>query len=136
MNTYEKTLQGPISCYCVRAENFPMDAKAAHQRLHSMVRFDPDREYMGLSRFRSDGNLEYLAACTELTSGELESLGLEKIEIPAGSYLCSDLDDYMNRIDQIGVLFAELCQDLRFNREAWAIEWYRQNICSCMVPLK
>ena len=136
MNAYEKNLHGPMTCYCVRSQNFPTDAKQCHQRLHSMVKFDTGRNYMGLSKFKSDGRLEYLAACTEMYPGELEHLGLEKIEIPAGVYLCADLEDYMNRIDQISVLFGELIKDPRFDREAWAIEWYGENLCACMVPLK
>lgn len=136
MNSYDFQLESPLICYYVRAQNFPADAKASHVALHAQVSYSNERQYFGFSKFKKDGSLEYLAACTELFDGELSNTRLERIVIPSGLYLCTELENYMEQIDKIGVLFAELVKDTRFDAEAWAIEWYKQQVCVCMVPLK
>lgn len=136
MKTYELSIHTPMTCFYIRSENFPSDAKNCHIELHSKVSFDANRHYLGLSKFKSDGSIEYLAACTELHEGELAHTGLEKIELVSVNYLCSDLENYMEQIDKIGVIFSELVKDNRFNPNEWAIEWYKQDVCICMIPLK
>lgn len=136
MNTYEIDWDKELKCYFVRSKNFPHDAKSSHQTLHGHITFDPGRLYMGLSKFKPDGSLEYLAACSEINEGELKESGLEFLVIQPGKYLCADLEDYMQNIDKIGEIFAKLTQDIRFDSSAWAIELYEMNTCVCMIPIK
>src|SRR5882762_3540834 len=94
-------LSEDIKVFCVMASSFPEGVLAAHQKLHSLVPFSPQRKYFGISR-PDKGVVTYKAAAEELDKGELQKHGLEEFVIRKGNYVSVVIHDFMKNIPEIG----------------------------------
>jgi hypothetical protein len=124
-----------ITAYCMKASSFPEGIQQAHQSLHALIPFDTNRKYFGIS-YPVDGQINYWAAATELTDGEMSRHGLETFVIKKGNYLFADIKDYMQNFKQIGCTFRDILADNRIDPKGACIEWYMDNVtCRCMVRM-
>ena len=131
------TFDQDIPVYCIPASSFPEGVRQAHQKLHSLVPLLHNRKYFGLSWPGRNGKLEYKAAATELAAGELSKHNLEPYTIPAGNYLCVEVQQFMQNIQAIGAAFGQLQAQPNLHPEAMGIEWYYAvNACHCLMRLK
>ena len=128
-------VENDIPVFCVTASSFPDGVMAAHQKLHSLVTFRPDRKYFGLSR-PEGGSIKYMAATEEEQAGEGEKLGCETLVIRKGIYTSAVIHDYMNDIPAIGKTFQQMIADPRIDPQGYCVEWYlSQKDVRCMVRL-
>lgn len=131
-------IEEDIKVSCVTAESFPDGVLAAHQKLHGMIPFTLERKYFGISRPDQGGAIVYIAAVSELETGEAEKLGLESFTIKKGTYVAKTIKDYMNDLSSIGNAFQELLADPEIDHDnGYCLEWYMNDTdVRCMVPLK
>lgn len=130
------TLENDIKVFCITAKSFPDGVQEAHQSLHALIRFNPERKYFGISYPGPNGTMIYKAAAEELEKGELSKYGLEEYSIPLGKYLSIIIHDFMKNIPEIGQAFREITKDPRVDLESIALEWYTETDCRCMVKMK
>jgi len=136
MKTGNYILEENITVYCIDAERFPEGVQAAHEKLHGLVKFSPERKYYGIS-FPRNGKIIYKAAATELNKGELSRHGLEAFRIPKGNYIFIDVPDFRKNLDQITRVFDELTKDSRIDPKGFCLEWYLSDtLCRCMIKTK
>lgn len=127
------SLPEDIKVYCITASSFPDGVLAAHQQLHTLLPFSPERRYFGLSR-PENGTIEYHAAAAELTPGELSDKDLTEIIIPAGQYNMIAVEHYMHNTAAIGDAFRLLIAAPGIDPQGYCVEWYRtQETVWCMV---
>jgi hypothetical protein len=130
------TLNEDILVYCITATSFPDGVKQAHESLHTLVPFEEQRKYFGLS-WPQDGQIIYKAAAEELHPGELSRHKLETITLVKGTYLYIDIHDFMKDIPAIGEAFQQLIHDDRIAADGFCIEWYMpDDLCRCMVKAR
>jgi hypothetical protein len=132
MNQYN--LQEDIKVFYISATSFPAGVQEAHQQLHRLVPFSPERMYFGISRPGPGGAIEYKAAASELTEGDLSIHGLSAFIIQKGIYVFTDIPDFMKNIPAIGKTFQLLLTDKTIDPNGACIEWYMtEKNCRCMV---
>lgn len=135
METIE--IKHDIPVIYVTASSFPDGVMAAHQKLHSLVSFNENRQYFGLSRPENDGGIIYKAAAEELQPGEAKALGLETISIKAGRYSCITITDFMKDIPAIGKAFDQLTDLPGIDMEGYCVELYpNQTDVKCMIRMQ
>lgn len=131
------SLTNDLTVFCVTADSFPDGVQKAHQSLHALISYTPERQYFGLSWPAPNGNLIYKAAAEELIPEELSKHGLEQKVIPKGQYLCMEIHDFMKDIPAIGKAFQQLIADPRIDPDGFCIEWYlSDNAVRCMVKMR
>ena len=129
-------LDHDIHVFCVPARSFPEGVQQAHQTLHGLVPFSPDRKYFGLSWMGADGQIEYKAAAEEREPGELSQHGLEEFTIRKGTYQAITVHDFMRDIPAIGNAFQLLLRHPNLDQKGACVEWYLSDQdCRCMVRL-
>lgn len=109
---------------CVTATSFPDGVMAAHQQLHQKVPFAPERRYFALSRPENGGGIVYHAAVEELNESEAGQYQLEKMTIKNGSYISSELHNYMDNTPAIGQTFQQLIAQPGIDPEGYCVEQY------------
>lgn len=130
------SLDNDLTVYCVTADSFPDGVPKAHQALHALISYRPERKYFGLSWPAPNGSLIYKAAAEEAVPGELSNHNLEQKIIPAGEYLCVYVQDFMKDIPAIGKAFQQLIADPRIAPQGFCIEWYLSDTSvRCMVKM-
>jgi hypothetical protein len=135
MKTYH--LDKDIHVFCQAAKSFPDGVQEAHQSLHRMVSFSPQRKYYGISWMDKDGTIIYKAAAEELTPGELSKHNLEPFTIRNGDYVYIDIKNFRDNIPAIGQAFDQLKSDKRIDPQGVALEWYYNDTdVRCMIRLK
>lgn len=128
-------LENDISIFYVTATSFPAGVLAAHQKLHTLVPFTPDRKYLGLSR-PEHGVIQYIAATEEAFAGEGEKLGCPTMVVPKGTYVSVILHDYMKDTTAIGIAFQQLLHQPGIDPNGYCVEWYISSTeVRCMVRL-
>ncbi len=134
MNTLQ--LDKDIVVFCLKADSFPDGVLQAHQQLHSLIAYNPQRDYFGISHPDKTGKIIYKAAAEELVKGELQKHHLEEKIIPPGKYIYIDINNFMKNIPLIGKAFEELLKDKRIDKNGFCIEWYiTQENCRCMIKI-
>jgi hypothetical protein len=113
-----------INVCCVTAASFPNGVMAAFNKLHELFPFSSGRRNFGLSRPNEKGEIIYKAAAEELSEGEAEQTGCERITIRKGEYISIMVHDYMQHIPAIGQAFAELIKVPGIDPEGYCVEWY------------
>ncbi len=127
-------LKDDIDVYCITAKSFPDKILEAHQSLHSLVEFNTERRYFGLSQPDENGRIIYKAAAEEIIPGELSKHHLEKFTIVKGTYHSILIQDFMNHIADIGKAFQEMIHLDTVAPDGLCIEWYLLNDnVRCMV---
>lgn len=127
-------LNEDIDVFCVTAKSFPDKVLEAHQTLHGLIDFNPNRRYFGLSRPGENGKIVYKAAAEELFPGELSEHQLEKFRISNGTYHAILVPDFKNNVGKIGEAFQEIIALDTIDPDGICIEWYLgDNDVRCMV---
>jgi hypothetical protein len=135
METYN--LENDIQTFCITAKSFPTGVQQAHQTLHTLLPFEPERKYFGISYPDKQGNIIYKAAANELVAGDLSKHNLESFLIKKGKYIYINIENFMNDIPAIGKAFQELIVQPGIDPNGCCIEWYLdQKNVKCMVRLK
>lgn len=135
MNIYK--LEKDNHVFCKTAASFPDGVKEAHESLHRLISFSPERKYFGLSWMNEAGDIIYKAAAEELIPGELSKHQLEPFTIRKGDYIYIDVKNFMQDIPAIGQAFNELKSDKRIDPEGVALEWYHNEAdVRCMIRIK
>ncbi len=130
-------LEKDIDVFCKTASSFPDGIKEAHESLHRLISFSPQRKYFGISWMNKTGDIIYKAAAEELTPGELSKHNLESFIIRKGDYIYIDIKDFMKIIPAIGQAFEQLKSDERIDPQGVALEWYLNDTdVRCMIRLK
>ena len=130
------TLHQDIKVFCVAAKSFPDGVLQAHQTLHALVSFTPERKYFGLSG-PHHGKIIYKAAAEEFKIGELSRHNLEEFVIAKGTYIYTVVKDFMKNIPAIGMAFEKLTADKRIDPNGICVEWYlNESDCKCMIRMK
>lgn len=131
------TLDKDIEIFCVRSTSFPQGIGEAHQKLQSIVPFDPKRKYFGVSAPENGREIVYRAGSDELQKGELNGRNLESFTVKKGNYIYIDVKDYMKSPLAIAEAFRKLLSDPNIDPQGCCVEWYMGNAtCRCMVRLK
>ena len=134
MNIYN--LEKDIHVFCKTAASFPDGVLEAHQSLHKLVSFSPERKYYGISWMDKSGDIIYKAAAEEITPGELSKHNLEPFTIRKGDYIYIDIKNFMENIPAIGQAFDQLKSDERIDPQGAAVEWYlNDNDVRCMIRI-
>jgi len=128
-------LEKDIKVFCIAAKSFPDGVLEAHQSLHSLVPYSPDRKYFGISR-PEKGVIVYKSASEELEKGEFSKHGLEEFKIKKGKYISIVIKDFMKNIPAIGKAFKELTSLKEIDPNGYCIELYQNDDeLRCMVKL-
>jgi len=134
MNIYK--LEKDIHVFCKAAKSFPGGVLEAHQSLHRLVSFSPQRQYYGISWMDKNGDIIYKAAAAELTPGELSKHNLETFTIRKGDYIYIDIKNFMENVPAIGPAFTQLKSDERIDPQGAAVEWYlNETDVRCMIRI-
>jgi len=130
-------LDNDIQVFCKTAISFPGGILEAHQSLHKLVSFSPQRQYYGISWMDKNGDIIYKAAAAELTPGELSKHNLEIFTIRKGDYIYIDIKNFMENVSAIGEAFTQLKSDERIDSQGAAVEWYiNDKDVRCMIRLQ
>jgi hypothetical protein len=130
------TVNTDIKVFYITAKSFPEGILEAHQTLHKLVPFSPDRRYFGISRPESY-SIIYRAATEETYPGEAEKLKLDTLILKKGNYISETLKDYQKDVSAITRTFDELLKHPGIDPEGYCVEWYTSmNDMICMVRLK
>ncbi|MES2514052.1 MAG: transcriptional regulator [Bacteroidota bacterium] len=131
------SLEKDISVFCVTASSFPEGVLAAHQKLHSYVSFNENRNYFGISAPDKTGTIVYKSAAEEMEPSELSKHNLEPFVIKKGSYSYIDIRDFEKNIPAIKKAFDELITNPDIDPQGCCVEWYlKSNLVRCMIRLK
>lgn len=125
-----------IAVCCVPASSFPDGVLAAFQTLHGKLDHKEKRQHFGISHGLADGGIHYLAAATELSPGEAETLGVDRFTIQKGTYLGLTILDYLKDLGEIGRTFHQLLQSPDLDPEGYCLEIYTGKDVQCLVKLK
>ncbi|MGB4843259.1 MAG: hypothetical protein WBP16_02205 [Ferruginibacter sp.] len=135
MVTYR--LEEDIKVYYITAPSFPDCVLETHQKMHSLVTYNPGRKSFGISYPVKTGKIIYKVAAEELENGELEKHGLEEMIIPKGDYLFIDIKEFTKNVPAISKAFDKLIHDVRIDPNGFCVEWYLDmDTCRCMVKTK
>jgi len=127
-------LNEDIDVFCVTAKSFPDKILEAHQTLHGLIAFNPERRYFGLSRPDESGKIIYKAAAEELYPGELSKHQLEKFRILKGTYHAVLVHRFRDHVGKIGEAFQEMIALNTIDPNGICIEWYLgDDDVRCMV---
>ena len=130
------TLDKDIPVICFPAVSFPNGVKAAHEKLHSTVPFDPGRGYYGLSWSDGRGGIVYKAAAGQLHDGEAAQYGGDPFVIRKGQYLSAMLFNFPDDMGGFGRIFEEMLADVRIDPNGYCVEVYlNERDVRCMVLL-
>lgn len=94
------------------------------------------RTFYGISR-PEKGFIEYKAAVAELYPGEAAPVNCDMMLIPQEKYISITIEDYMNRVPEIGNSFQELILQPGLDPQGYCIEWYfHEKDVNCMIRLE
>ncbi|HTH82196.1 MAG TPA: hypothetical protein VL490_04650 [Mucilaginibacter sp.] len=124
-----------IKVFYITAQSFPEGVLAAHQTLHKLIPFSPDRKYFGVSR-PENGQIVYRATTEETYPGEAEKLNLDTLILKKGNYISQVIKDYQKDIPSISRTFDELLKHPDIDPEGYCVEWYiSMTDVNCLVRL-
>ncbi len=124
-------LEKPVQLFVVRAEKFPEGVLKAHQALHSIIPFQRERRYFGLSR-PEGSQIQYWAAAEVLPTDHTHS-ELERMKLESGDYTGKQIAGFRNQIEAIGQTFQELIRLPEIDPGGYCVEWYHEEDVTCMV---
>ncbi len=125
-----------IKVFCITAKSFPEGILDAHERLHNIIPFTPERRYFGISR-PEKGVILYKAASEEIEQDKDEIFNCESSMIEKGKYRCRTLLNYIEDPQRISKAFDELTSYPDIDPHGYCIEWYySEKDVKCMIRLK
>ena len=115
--------QPPLRLITVRARSFPDGIRASWQEIESK-RAMKGRKAYGLI-YTTEAGMEYYAGL--VSDGELEErvTGLPVIEVPGGPCARIKLENWKDKIEQIGGLFMAMAEEHEVDPTRPAMEFYR-----------
>jgi hypothetical protein len=129
-------LEQDITAICVTAESFPEGVLAAHQKLHALVTYSPDRKYFGISYPVGPNQILYQAATEIAPEDDPDAMGFDVFFIKKGQYLSVLIPDFRSDLASIGRTFQSMIQDPRIDPHGYCLEWYvNDHDVRCMVLL-
>lgn len=130
-------IQDDIIISCIRAKSFPEGVNEVHEMLDSILENNSKEERYAVSYPGKDGKIQYWAGANEaLVSTDLTE-GIEKLTIPAGSYLSVIIKDFMANSGAIERTFSKLITDPRIDPFGACVERYLPDgDMQCLVRLK
>ena len=81
-------LQTDSNAFCITANTFPDGVLEAHQELHSIVGYNSNRIYLGVSYRNTNGCIIYKAVATR-NEHKMEHITLKK-----GTYRCKKVNNF------------------------------------------
>ncbi len=110
----------PIKVMYTKSEGGPSGGEAAFHMLESKLPSIKGRKFYGTFQ---DG--EY-RACVEMKEADSpEPLGLGTWEIPGGKYYKRKVDDWSEKLEQIGSIFDQMAKEKQHDKSRPSIEFYR-----------
>jgi hypothetical protein len=129
-------LERDITTLCVTATSFPEGVLAAHEKLHALVAFSPNRKYFGISYPIGQGKIMYQAATEMTAADDADTLGCDVFFIKKGQYLSVLIPNFHSDVPSIGRTFQALLDDPRIDPHGYCLEWYLNDTdVRCMVRL-
>lgn len=129
-------LEQDITALCVTASSFPDGVLAAHEKLHTLVKFSPERKYFGISYPIGLGQIMYQAATEMMEAEDADALGWDVFFIKKGKYLSVLIPSFHSDLPSIGRTFQTLLEDPRIDPHGYCLEWYLNDTdVRCMVRL-
>jgi len=129
------TINKDINVFYIQAKSFPEGVMEAHQKMHSLFTFSPNRRCFGISR-PENGNMIYRVAAEEIENGDLSQHNLTPFTIPKGTYLSITVKDFRKDISSIKKSFDKILVAPNIDPNGYCIEWYQgMNDVICMVKL-
>lgn len=133
----------PIESYEVKEEvslvyeisyDFAQDIPASFLRLAERLKNNgQERECYGIV-LKEKGEMQYRATYTELYSGEGSALGIPTMVIPKGRYESIQMEDWSQKLMQIGPTFDQILKSGKVDIESPCIEYYKtKRELICMV---
>lgn len=128
-------IEKDIPVFYVQAESFPEGILQVHQQLHSLIPYNKERRYFGLSR-PENGVIVYRAAVEEVKEGEGRELLCPLLIIPKGNYYTITIKDFGKTPNAITRAFAELLLQSDIDPQGYCVEEYLNNRdVRCMVRI-
>ncbi len=87
-------LQTDSNAFCVTANTFPDGVLEAHQELQSIVGYNSNRIYLGVSYRNTNGCIIYKAVATKLFPNERNEHKMEHITLKKGTYRCKKVNNF------------------------------------------
>lgn len=115
--------QAPLRLIAVKARSFPDGIRASWQKIEAK-RAMKGRKAYGLI-YTTEAGMEYHAGL--VSDGELEErvTGLPVIEVPGGPCARIKLENWRQKTEQIGGLFAQMAAEHEVDSSRPAMEFYR-----------
>lgn len=132
------TLQKDIKIVYVTASSFPAGIPEAMKKLHSIIPFSNDRNYISVSRPENNDAIVYKAGATELNEGELSKHNLQSMILKKGKYYCLEVHNFRKDVMAIANAFEKLIAQKDIDPQGYCVEWYSNTSESvkCMVRIK
>lgn len=115
--------QSPLRLITVKERSFPDGIRGAWQEIESK------REMKGRKAYglicTTEAGMEYYAGL--VSDGELEErvTGLPVVEVPGGPCARIKLENWKDKLEQIGALFAQMAEEHEVDPSRPAMEFYR-----------
>jgi predicted transcriptional regulator YdeE len=129
-------LERDIRIRCVTATSFPEGVLAAHQQLHAIFNHSDNRQFFGISR-PENGAIVYRAGVETLDDDTAALDALEILTLKKGTYLSTNINNFMEDVSSIGRTFDQMITDPRIDPQGYCVEMYLglQDV-RCMVRLQ
>jgi hypothetical protein len=125
-----------IKLLYITAKSFPAGILEAHNTLHKVVPYSPDRRYFGVSR-PENGSIIYRAAVEDKNVEEAAKSNCGMLVLEKGNYICMTIKDYMKGVQAIEKAFNQLLSHPDIDPQGYCVEWYiSDKDVKCMVRLK
>lgn len=126
-----------VSLLVVQAASFPDGVAEAWKSLHALLVTTTGRGFYGVSHGAEGGAIVYKACVEERHAGEAERYGCERLVLPAGEYSGRVINNFMQRLPEIGQTFHALLSGNDYDPKGACVEKYLDgNDVLCMVKRK
>jgi len=115
--------QPPLRLITVKAQSFPDGIRGAWEEMESKRSIKGRKSY-GLICTTETG-MEYHAGLVSDGALEERVTGLPVVEVPGGSCARIKLENWRQKIEQIGALFAQMAEEHELDPTRPAMEFYR-----------
>jgi predicted transcriptional regulator YdeE len=120
----------------VKAKSFPEGVKEAFDVLEGKLRSLKGKKFFGVSS-KGSGGIEYRACAVSEAEGESFYSGFEMYKIPGGKYATCKIEDWADKLEEIGPLFKEMGKNFNLAESRPLLEFYRsQKELILMMPIK
>jgi hypothetical protein len=131
------TLDKDIKVFYITAKSYPDKILEAHNQLHALGPFSPERNYFGISRPEANGAIVYRAATEEKYEGEAKKYNCDTLILKKGKYITLTVNDFKKDPESIANAFQKLLSNPNIDPQGYCVEWYYndRDMVRCMVRL-